>query len=190
MKRSLLQTAFVGWIALLVASPVAEAGGYESLGVTRASVEAMLKAEGLNPKQNTFPDFEGEKVTELNVFNPFISIQMFGPDGGLTAIEVTVRPSADADDAYWQSYVCLGAERRVPGLGKPCRMVDPDAQVLCSIRERRSGGIRAQRPNYSNGIQSEAVLFCCKREGDRVIRGAPRAPVGVSPLGLLHNSTS
>ena len=105
MKRSLLQTAFVGWIALLVASPVA--GGYESLGVTRTSVEAMLKAEGLNPKQNTFPDFEGEKVTELNVFNPFISIQMFGPDGGLTAIEVTVRPSADANDAYWQSYVCL-----------------------------------------------------------------------------------
>lgn len=89
MKRSLLQTAFVGWIALLVASPVA--GEYESLGVTRASVEAMLKAEGLNPKQNTFPDFEGEKVTGLNVFNPLISIQMFGPDEGLTAIEVTIR---------------------------------------------------------------------------------------------------
>ena len=67
----------------------------------------MLKAEGLNPKQNTYPDFEGEKVTELNVFNPFISIQLYGPDGGLTAIEVTVRPSADANDAHWQSYVCL-----------------------------------------------------------------------------------
>ena len=105
MKRLLLQTAFVGWIALFVASPVA--GGYESLGVTRAPVETMLKAEGLNPKQNTYPDFEGEKLTELNVFNPFISIQLFGPDGGLTAIEVTVRPSADANDAHWQSYVCL-----------------------------------------------------------------------------------
>ena len=105
MRRSLLQTAFVGWIAFLVASPVS--GEYESLGVTRASVEAMLRAEGLNPIQNTFPDFEGEKVTELNVFNPLVFIQMFGPDGGLTAIEVTVRPSEDANDAYWQSYVCL-----------------------------------------------------------------------------------
>ena len=105
MKRSLLQAAFAGWIALLVAFLVA--GGYESLGVTRRSVETMLKAEGLNPKQNRFPDFEGEKVTELNVFNPFISIQLFGPDEGLTAIEVTVRPSADANDAHWQSYVCL-----------------------------------------------------------------------------------
>ena len=105
MKHPLLQTAFVGWIVLLVASPVA--GGYESLGVTRASVEAMLKAEGLNPKQNTYPDFEGEKVTELNVFDPLMSIQMYGPDAGLTAIEITIRPSADPNDAHWQSYVSL-----------------------------------------------------------------------------------
>ena len=90
MKRPLLQTAFVGWIALLAASPLA--GAYESLGVTRASVGAMLNAEGLNPQQNAYPDFEGEQVTELNVFNPLISIQLYGPDEGLTAIEVTVRP--------------------------------------------------------------------------------------------------
>ena len=106
MMRPLSQTAFVGFIALFFAASSA-AGGYESLGVTRASVETMLRAEGLNPKQNTYPDFEGEKVTELNVFNPLISIQLYGPDDGLTAIEVTIRPSADANDAHWQSYICL-----------------------------------------------------------------------------------
>ena len=105
MMRPLFQTAFVGWMALLAAAPAA--GGYESLGVTRAAVEEMLREEGLNPRPNVYPDFEGEKVTELNVFNPFISIQLYGPDGGLTAIEVTVRPSADANDAHWQSYVSL-----------------------------------------------------------------------------------
>ena len=104
--RRLSQTAFVGLTALsLAASPLA--GGYESLGVTRASVETMMRAEGLNPKHNTYPDFEGERVTELNVFNPLISIQLYGPDDGLTAIEVTIRPSADAHDAHWQSYICL-----------------------------------------------------------------------------------
>ena len=105
MKRPLLQAALAGWVALLVTSPAS--AEYESLGVTRASVEAMLKAEGLNPQPNTYPDFEGEKVTELNVFDPLISIQMFGPDAGLTAIEITIRPSADANDAHWQSYVSL-----------------------------------------------------------------------------------
>ena len=105
MKRPLLQAALAGWVALLVTSPAS--AEYESLGVTRASVEAMLKAEGLNPQPNTYPDFEGEKVTELNVFDPLISIQMYGPDAGLTAIEVTIRPSADPNDAHWQSYVSL-----------------------------------------------------------------------------------
>lgn len=105
MRSPLSLTMFVGWIALLVAAPVA--GGYESLGVTRAAVEDMLKAEGLNPRLNTYPDFEGERVTELSVFNPFISIQLYGPDSGLTAIEVTLRPSADANDAHWQNYISL-----------------------------------------------------------------------------------
>ena len=105
MKRPLLQAALAGWVALLVTSPAS--AEYESLGVTRASVEAMLKAEGLNPQPNTYPDFEGEKVTELNVFDPLMSIQMYGPDAGLTAIEITIRPSADPNDAHWQSYVSL-----------------------------------------------------------------------------------
>ena len=105
MKRPLLQAALAGWVALFVTSPAS--AEYESLGVTRASVEAMLKAEGLNPQPNTYPDFEGEKVTELNVFDPLISIQMYGPDAGLTAIEITIRPSADPNDAHWQSYVSL-----------------------------------------------------------------------------------
>ena len=105
MKRPLLQAALACWVALLVTSPAS--AEYESLGVTRASVEAMLKAEGLNPQPNTYPDFEGEKVTELNVLDPLISIQMYGPDAGLTAIEITIRPSADPNDAHWQSYVSL-----------------------------------------------------------------------------------
>jgi len=76
MKHSLLQAILAGWFALLVAS--AASAGYESLGVTRASVETMLKAEGLNPQPNTYPDFEGEKVTELNVFDPLISMRKQG----------------------------------------------------------------------------------------------------------------
>ena len=99
MKHSLLRAALVGWVALLVMSPAS--AKYESLGVTRASVEAMLKAEGLNPQPNTYPDFEGEKVTELNVFDPFISIQMYGPDAGLTAIEIAIRASSDPNDGQW-----------------------------------------------------------------------------------------
>lgn len=105
MKHAFSWAVMIGCIAFLAAFPVA--GAYESLGVTRASVGAMLKAEGLNPKPNAYPNFEGEKVTELNVFSPFISIQMYGPDEGLTAIEVTVRPSADPNDAHWQTYICL-----------------------------------------------------------------------------------
>lgn len=105
MKHSQLLSAIVGWSVLLAAGHAAAA--YESLGVTRSAVETMLKSEGLNPKPNTYPDHEGEKVTSMNVFNPQIYVQLFGPDDGLTTIEVTIRPSADADDAYWQTYVCL-----------------------------------------------------------------------------------
>lgn len=81
MMRPLSQAAFVGLMALsFAASPAA--GEYEGLGVTRASIETMLRAEGLNPKQNTYPDFEGEKVTELNVFNPFNSFNSMDPMTG------------------------------------------------------------------------------------------------------------
>ena len=147
MKRPLLQVALAGWVALLVTSPAS--AEYESLGVTRASVEAMLKAEGLNPQPNTYPDFEGEKVTELNVFDPLITIQMYGPDAGLTAIEITIRPSADPNDAHWQSYVSLWV----------LNAVFPDWE------NREEWLVRALR-SLAQGGSAEAVAF--ERDGRAV----------------------
>ena len=158
MKRPLLQAALAGWVALLVTSPAS--AEYESLGVTRASVEAMLKAEGLNPQPNTYPDFEGEKVTELNVFDPLISIQMYGPDAGLTAFEITIRPSADPNDAHWQSYVSLWVLNAVfPDWGKPRGMVRAHPPVPCARRKRRGRGVRARRAHRPKRRSNQQMFF-------------------------------
>ena len=94
-------------VSILLILSIPAPAKYESLGITRAQVEDMLRAEGLNPKPNKYPDFEGEPVTELIVFDPQISFKLFGSDGGLTGIELSMRPSSDSTDAYWQGYLCL-----------------------------------------------------------------------------------
>ena len=67
----------------------------------------MLLEEGLNPTLNKYPDYEGEPVDELILFNPSISIQMFGPDSGLTGVELSIQRSDNENDAYWVGYITL-----------------------------------------------------------------------------------
>lgn len=94
-------------ISALLSLAVSAIAEYASLGVTRAQVQTMLTQEGLNPTSNTYPDYEGDPVNELLLFNPFVSIMMFGPDSGLNSIEFSTRPSTNENDAYWQGYISL-----------------------------------------------------------------------------------
>ena len=67
----------------------------------------MLIEEGLNPTFNKYPPVDGEPYNEAIVWSLNMTIGMFGPDEGLTTVELTLIPSSDEDDAYWQGFVSL-----------------------------------------------------------------------------------
>ena len=75
---------------------------FESLGVTLVDIRTMLTEEGLNPTWNKFPD-----SIAAYVWNPNISIEMYGPEDGLNGIEIMFRPTTNENDGYWTSFVCL-----------------------------------------------------------------------------------
>ena len=101
------RTIYIAAILLVALVLPIHAAEYRGIGVSRDAVNTMLQEEGLNPTFNKFPDLEGEPVTESTVWNPYINFQMIGPDEELTEVTLTVRPSTNENDAYWQGYVSL-----------------------------------------------------------------------------------
>ena len=94
-------------LCMLVAVTGAFAAQYKSLGIARSEVIGMLVQEGLNPTFNKFPDYQGEPVTSATVHNPYLDLEMIGPDNGLTEITLTTKPTTDENETYWQGYVSL-----------------------------------------------------------------------------------
>ena len=101
--KPIAATLLTLFVLMTVTSPAS--AEYASLGITRHQVQKMLLEEGLNPTLNKYPDYEGEPVDELILFNPSISIQMFGPDSGLTGVELSIQRSDNENDAYWVGYI-------------------------------------------------------------------------------------
>ena len=77
------------------------------LGITRGQVMQMLTEEGLSPSINPYPPIDGEPYDEAIVPFPWMTVGMLGPDDGLTSISLSLKPSANATNAYWQGFVSL-----------------------------------------------------------------------------------
>lgn len=85
-----------------------ESAEYTSIGITRDQIHSLLTQEGLNPTYNEFPDLNGDlHHTTATIWNPYIEIAMYGPDDALNGVELSLRPSSDENDAYWQSFISL-----------------------------------------------------------------------------------
>ena len=104
MKRHI---QMLGVIAILLWGVGASASEYTDIGVTRDQIHNMLKQEGLNPTYNKFPALDGDGHTTATVWDPYIEIAMFGPDDALNGVELSLQPSSDENDAYWQGYISL-----------------------------------------------------------------------------------
>ena len=94
-------------LSLLLVSLTARAEEYTGLGVSREAVKEMLDSEGLDPLTNNYPDDEGDKVTELMIYQPFVTVTMYGPDHDLNTIEMTTMPSTDESENYYQGLISL-----------------------------------------------------------------------------------
>ena len=90
-------------LSLILVSLSAHAG----LDVSREAVKEMMVSEGLAPLTNTYPDDEGDKVTELMIYQPFVTVTMYGPDHDLNTIEMTTRTSTEDTDTYYQGLISL-----------------------------------------------------------------------------------
>ena len=94
-------------LSLMLVCLTARAQQDTGLGVSRESVREMLVSEGLDPLTNTYPDDEGDKVTELMIYQPFVTVTMYGPDHDLITIEMTTMPSTDESENYYQGLISL-----------------------------------------------------------------------------------
>ena len=94
-------------VGLAVYVPAVTGEQYTGLGVTRQAVKEMLVSEGLNPTNNKYPDYEGNKVTELTIYQPLVTVMMFGLDDDLKTIEMTTIPSTDESETYYQALISL-----------------------------------------------------------------------------------
>ena len=87
---------------------VSSATEYTSIGITRDQIHILLTQEGLNPTYNEFPTLDGDlHHTTATVWNPYIQIAMYGPDDALNGVELTLQPSSNENDAYWQGFISL-----------------------------------------------------------------------------------
>ena len=83
------------------------------MGLTRQAVKDMLVSEGLDPENKNWPDDEEDEVTELIIYQPFVTVMMFGPDDDLNTIETTTIPSTDETESYYQAMISLWLLRAV-----------------------------------------------------------------------------
>ena len=111
MKRLLVPMAALVAFSISVhgqEETVVSAAEYNSIGVTRDQIHNLLTQEGLNPTYNEFPDLNGDlHHTTATIWNPYIEIAMYGPDDALNGVELSLRPSSDENDAYWQGFISL-----------------------------------------------------------------------------------